>query len=218
MPTRLILSGETVDASMVRRVTVPKAAVAVDALLAERDIVGRTAVAPIGPNEYFAAWKLADRQRTPRTGERYVSFPTNDVTNVGNMLRRGDRVDVWVEFEHPKRLGGSTVGALKVIEGLLVANVRTAEGAEVTDAVGYEAPFASAPRQAERIRSQANGQPGMNTFIMSEDVYEAYVAAELAGAVKLALPELTMQEEAPARVTEAFRMYREAIWEGEENE
>jgi len=211
LPTRLIASGETVDASMLRRVRIAEAALADDALRDEADIVGRWAVAPIGPNETFAAWKLADRQLTPREGERYVSFPTDDVTNVGNMLRRGDRVDVWVEFERPLPLGGVPTGALKVIEGLSVASVRSPEGAEVADAAAYDAPFQSAARQRDRVRSSANGKPGMNTFIMDETVYEAYALASLVGTIKLALPEPSLPDEREARVTNEFATYRNVL-------
>lgn len=211
MPNRLLASGETVDASMLRRVRIAEAALAPDALRDEGEIVGRSVVAPIGPNETIAAWKLADRQLTPAEGERYVSFPTDDVTNVGNMLRRGDKVDVWVEFDAPVTLGGVPRGALKVIEGLSVASVRSAEGAEVADAAAYDAPFQSTARQRDRVRANANGKPGMNTFIMREAIYEAYALASLVGAIKLALPEPSRAEPGEARVTDEFATYREQL-------
>ncbi|WP_309122380.1 RcpC/CpaB family pilus assembly protein [Paenibacillus sp.] len=215
MPTRLIASGETVDASMVRRVRIAEAALAADALRDEADIIGRSAVAPIGPNETFASWKLADRQLTPGAGERYVSFPTDDVKNVSNMLRRGDLVDVWVEFDAPATLGGVPRGALKVIEGLRVASVRSTEGAEITDAAPYDAPFQSAARQRDRVRASADGRPGMNTFIMDAEIYEAYALASLVGSIKLALPEPSLQEAEEARVTDDFATYAGALIEEE---
>lgn len=213
LPTRLIASGETVDASMLRRVPIPIGAVVPDALSDERDIVGMTAIAPIAPNEQFAAWKLAERQLTPREGERYVTFPTDDVTNVGNMLRRGDRVDVWVEFEQPTLVDGTLAGAVKAIEGLIVASVRTAEGAEIADtpSYAYETAFASPARQQQRVRSAATGDPAMNTFIMEEALYEAYALARLAGRIKLALPDLSLPDETPARVSDAFARYAAAL-------
>ena len=216
MPTRLIASGETVDASLLRRVRIPEEALPADALRDEGSIVGRAAVAPIGPNETFASWKLADRQLTPRPGERYVSFPTTDVTNVGNMLRRGDRVDVWVEFEAPVMLGGAAKGALKVAEGVRVASVRTPEGAEVADSYGYDAPFQSAAAQRERVRASANGKPGMNTFIMTEPIYEAYALASLVGTIKLALPEPSLESGGDARLTDEFEAYRNQLIPEEE--
>ncbi len=215
MPIRLLASGETVDGSMLRRVRIAEAALAPDALRDEADIVGKSVVAPIGPNETFASWKLADRQLTAAEGERYVSFPTDDVTNIGNMLRRGDKVDVWVEFAAPVTLGGVPRGALKVIEGLSVASVRSAEGAEVEDAAAYDAPFQSAARQRERARASANGKPGMNTFIMKEPIYEAYALASLVGKVKLALPEPSSFVDGEAQVTSEFAAYRE-LFRGEE--
>ncbi|MCI3922639.1 RcpC/CpaB family pilus assembly protein [Paenibacillus sp. TRM 82003] len=217
MPTRLIASGETVDASMLRRVPIPVGAAAADALTDERDIVGRTAVAPIAPNEQIAAWKLADRQLTPREGERFVTFPTDDVTNVGNMLRRGDRVDVWVEFEQPAAIDGALAGAVKAIEGLVVASVRSAEGAEVADAASfaYDAAFASAARQQQRARSAASAKAAMNTYIMDEPLYEAYALARLSGKIKLALPDLSLPDDAPARVSDAFIRYAASVAAGD---
>jgi len=200
MPAKLIVSGETVDHSMLRRVLIPVEAVDDDALRSEAEIVGKTTVVPIGPNEQIAAWKLADRKLTPREGERYVSFPTDDVTNVGNMLRRGDRVDVWVEFEEPKRLGERWAGAVKVIEGLEVASVRTKEGAEVSGQNGL-------------TRSGAGGPPGINTFIMDDALYEAYALASLIGTVKLALPDLSLPSQGPAGVTAEFEAMRERLAE-----
>jgi len=211
LPTRLVASGETIDAGILRRVKVPEAAVPSDALRDEASIVGMTAVAPIGPNETFADWKLAPRQLTPRDGERYVSFPTDDVTNVGNMLRRGDRVDVWVEFERPVPIGGVPKGAMKVIEGVLLASVRSPEGGEVADAPAYDAPFQPISKQRERVRASANGHPAMNTFIMDEASYEAYALAAIVGTIKLTLPEPSSFADGKPSVTEEFIEYRSML-------
>lgn len=213
MPARLIAGGETVEPSMLRRVTIPKAALSADALRDEASIVGRTAVTLIGPNETIADWKLADRQLTPREGERYISFPTDEISNVGNLLRRGDQIDVWVELDRPLMVAGVSVGAVKAIEGLVVASVRTAEGAEVTDAGALDAAFQSAAKQRERVRSAANGKPAVNTFIMNEEIYAAYALAALAGTMKFALPDPSLHEERPARVTDDFAKYRDVLIE-----
>jgi Flp pilus assembly protein CpaB len=210
-PSRLIASGEMVEASMLRRVAIPVGAMAADVLREESAIVGRVAVVPIGPNEGFADWKLADVQVTPREGERYVTFPTDDVTNVGNMIRKGDRVDVWVEFDRPVLVGGVYAGTVKVIEGLAVANVRTAEGVEVTDVSLYDTAFASTARQQQRVRNAAVGKPSMNTYIMNEGLYKAYTLAGLTGRIKLALPDLSLPEHAPARVSETFLAFASAL-------
>lgn len=206
MPVRMIMSGETVEASMLRRVEIPAEALDADALQEEEEIIGKTALMPIGPNEQIAAWKVAERKLTPRAGERYISFPTDEVTNVGNMLRRGDRVDVWVEFDQPTRIGEKWKGAVKVIEGLEVASVRATEGTEVTD----EASVGFQPRSEGR--SGAAGSPGINTFIMSEEVYEAYALAKLLGTVKLALPDLSLQG-GETRVSAEFQAFREEMAE-----
>jgi Flp pilus assembly protein CpaB len=206
MPTRLIASGETIEAGMLRNVSVPIDAVQETALNRPEEVLGKTAVVPIGPEEQILPWKLADVQLTPRDGERYISFKTEEVTNVSNMIRRGDRVDVWVEFAEAKQIGGEWLGAIKIIEGLRVASVRTAEGAEVADSVPFEAQFQPTGRQQERIRSGANGKPDINTFIMSEPVYEAYALGRLVGTVKIALPDLSLPASSPTTVTDQYRL------------
>jgi Flp pilus assembly protein CpaB len=207
-PARLIASGETINSSMLRAVTIPKEALQTDAIQEAKRIIGQTTVVPIGPDEQIASWKLADRRMTPRKGERYVSFTTDEVRNVGNMLRKGDRVDVWVEFTNPTRLGTQTIGALKVIENLPVASIRTAEGVEIADGVAYDAAFLSTSKQREQVRSHANGKPSINTFIMNDALYEAYVFANLNGQIKLSLPDLSLPLMSEARVTAAFKTFR----------
>ncbi|WP_199624422.1 Flp pilus assembly protein CpaB [Paenibacillus alkalitolerans] len=218
MPARLIASGEIIDASMLRKATVPVNALQPGAVTKAADVVGKTAVAPIGPEEQILPWKLADDQITPRDGERYISFKTDDVANVSNMIRRGDRVDVWVEFSEAKEIGGELVGSLKIIEGLRVAGVRTAEGAEVTDTASLDAAFQPTGRQHQRVRGAANGKPDVNTFIMSEEVYEAYTLARIMGTIKLALPDLSLQDTSPARVTPGYELLSKTLpAEGDES-
>jgi Flp pilus assembly protein CpaB len=206
MPSRLIASGETIDSGMLRNVPVPIDAVQGAALKRPEDVLGRTAVVPIGPEEQILPWKIADVQLTPSDGERYISFKTDEVTNVSNMIRKGDRVDVWVEFTEAKQIGGEWLGAIKIIEGLLVASVRTSEGAEVADSVPFESQFQPTGRQQERVRSGTSGKPDINTFIMSEPVYEAYALGRLVGTVKIALPDLSLPDSSPTTVTEQYRL------------
>ncbi|WP_274361864.1 Flp pilus assembly protein CpaB [Paenibacillus thermotolerans] len=204
-PVRMLSSGEVIDASMLRSVPVPAGAVQPGALMEPHEIVGKTVVVPIGAEEQIFPWKLADDQLTPGEGERYISFKTDDVTNVGNMLRKGDRVDVWVEFEQARMIGGEPAGSVKIIEGLRIANVKTAEGGEIADSSSFGVPFQDSGRQYDRLRGAPSGKPDINTYIMSEQIYEAYTFGALAGTIKLALPDLSLQDRSAARVTEDYK-------------
>jgi Flp pilus assembly protein CpaB len=207
-PNRWIASGEVITKSILRNVMIPRQALTSEAIRNMQDIVGQTAMVPIGPEEQIAAWKLTERRRTPLDKERYVSFNTDEVTNVGNMLRKGDLVDVWVEFKTPVRMGGEWIGAVKVIENLQLASVRTADGLEIHDELFSFTTLLPTAKQQELSRASASGKPAINVFIMSEEVYEAYLYAGTFGPIRLALPNMTLVQGQSARVTEQFRQYR----------
>src|SRR5262249_14085254 len=71
------------------------------ALLRLTDIEGKRAVAPIGESEELVSWKLTEDDLFPGAGESYYGFEVTEVQAVNNMVRRGDRVDVWVEYNEP---------------------------------------------------------------------------------------------------------------------
>lgn len=205
-PVRTLKSGEVVQESMLRKVLVPESAVQGGTVRQAEEAVGKTVVVPIGPEEQLLQWKLSEQQVSAKEGERYISFSTDEVTNVGNLMRRGDRVDVWVEFEAPRWIAGERLGALKVVEGLAVASVRTAEGVELTEETAFASPFPGG--SGDPMREGDKGKPAINTFIMTEETYEAYTLASLEGSIKLALPDLSSQqadEGSSGMVTAEFR-------------
>ncbi|AEI39598.1 SAF domain-containing protein [Paenibacillus mucilaginosus] len=214
-PVRMLHSGEVVQASLLRKEIIPVAAHQADAVTRMEDVIGKTVLVPLASSEELVAWKLDDRRMVPGEGERYFSFRTDAAANVNNMVRRGDRVDVWVEFDQPKGVatpGGAlyTVGAVKIIEGLPVTGVKTPEGLEVTDTGGLEAVVEPARSQYREARSKAAGKPELNTYIMSDEVFEAYSLGGMGGRIKLALPDLTAPAGASGTVTPLFRQLKEA--------
>lgn len=220
MPTRLLQVGEEITQDMVRPVVIPKAAHHAEAVLNFEDIRGKTVVVPIGVNEEVLRWKLTDNYIYPKEGERYYSFKTDEIQNVSNMVRQGDRVDVWVEFEQPKRVvddRGSAIwiGGVKIIENLLVANVKSQEGTEITDSTPVSNVVDSIKlggnneQNIRRVRSTPNAKPTMNTYIMDDDTYQAYVLGSLAGHIKLSLPNVFQPaEKVVSKVTEMFNQLR----------
>jgi hypothetical protein len=207
-PTRWIASGEVIDGAMVREVRLPGQAVVKDGLRRIEQIVGKSTLIPMSADEQFVAWKLSSKRVVPTGEERFVSFPTNEVTNVATMLRKGDTVDVYVEFGKAVVIGGQLRGAVKVIEALPVASVRTAEGIEViarTDDVWL--PFSHTPAMPPSSPHAAT-KPAINTFLMTPQVYEAYTLAQLYGQIKLTLSHRTTPPTNIARVTDDFRTWK----------
>ncbi|CAG7646144.1 hypothetical protein ACFQI7_23340 [Paenibacillus allorhizosphaerae] len=215
MPARMLQSGEVIEASMLRKAVIATAAHHPEAITDPKAVLGKTVVAPIADNEEIAEWKLSDGPSVPLEGERYFSFKTDAVANVNNMVRRGDRVDVWVEFAAPKPIQTKdgtlwSVGAVKIIEGLTVSAVKIAEGAEVSDTATLETIVQSNRTQLQNARSKPIGKPELNTYIMNDEIYDAYVLGSIGGTIKLALPDLTAVNKTKAKVTGLFRELKAA--------
>ncbi|MDQ0896215.1 MULTISPECIES: hypothetical protein [unclassified Paenibacillus] len=207
-PTRLLKSGEIIEASMLRQVSIPEAAHVKEAIIDSKDLLGKEVLVPVGENEEIASWKVGTPGYVPREGERYYSFKTDVTTNVNNMVRLGDSVDVWVEFDSPKLIrtpnGLETIGAVKIIEGLRVTSIKTAEGVEVWDVNALENLVQSDSDQLANSRAKSTGKPETNTYIMNDDTYSAYALGSIGGKIKLALPNLNKRDMPPAKVTDSF--------------
>ncbi|MFD2613786.1 SAF domain-containing protein [Paenibacillus gansuensis] len=97
-PKAMIYAGDLVTESMIRKVPIPVMQHAAAALTDKDEIIGKRAAVPIGESEEFAPWKLTADDVFPQQGESYYGFEITGVQAVNNMIRRGDRVDVWVEL------------------------------------------------------------------------------------------------------------------------
>ncbi|MBC8079083.1 MAG: hypothetical protein H7X86_01975 [Gorillibacterium sp.] len=206
-PERTLQSGEIIELSMLRMVTIASAAHQPDALVETEELVGKVVVVPIGREEELAKWKLTVRQIVPLQDERYYSFKTDSVANVNNMIRKGDRVDVWVEFKSNETLEtaeGEKITSIKIIEGLQVSGVKSAEGIEISDRISLDSMLTSDAEQLSSARGKPSGVPLLNTYIMSDEVYQAYAAASAIGTIRLALPNLMESGATTAQVTVDF--------------
>ncbi len=208
-PTRFLKSSEVIERSMLQEVVIANEAHSANAILDVDQLIGLTVVVPISEQEEFLPWKLSKKEIVPKEGERYFSFKTDQIANVNNMVRKGDRVDVWVEFDTPKRavLNGQNwhIGAIKIIEGLMVSSVKNAEGIEITDEKTISVFSQSEAEQLRNDRGKATGKAEQNTYIMNDDIYTAYVLGSIGGKVKLALPNLAATDSAEAKVTDVFQ-------------
>lgn len=207
-PVRLLTSGEIIDKSMLRVVTINNLQHASGAITDIDAIVGKRVVVPIGKEEEILKWKLSEDKVVPEEGERYFSFNTDLITNVNNMVRRGDRVDVWVEFDVPKSIetlnGVVVVAAVKIIENLLVSNITDADGNQISDDFGVDAYLRSNNSILSSSRHEATGIAKQNTYIMTDEVYEAYVQGQVGGKIKLALPNINFHNDGEAQVTDTY--------------
>lgn len=207
-PTRLLKTGEIIEPSMLRQVSIPEAAHVKEAVVDAKDLLGKEVLVPVGGDEEIASWKVGKPGYVPKEGERYYSFKTDVTANVNNMVRRGDSVDVWVEFENPKLIktpnGLETIGAVKIIEGLRVTSIKTVEGVEVGDGNVLESLVQSDSDQLANNRMKSTGRPETNTYIMNDDTYSAYALGSIGGKIKLALPNLNQRDLPPAKVTDSF--------------
>ena len=216
-PLRLLQVGEVIQSDMVRSVTIPVVAHHAQSYTELSMIIGKKVRVPLGMDDEFADWKLTTGMLAPESGQFYYSFKADALQNVSNLVRRGDRVDVWVEFDTPKwfldhKGVRTSVGSVKLIENLLVAYVKGMEGQEIIEANGALSALNPAQlhdqgRQAgelEAYRSKPNGKPEINTYIMSEVEYNAYVMGALGGKIKLALPNLYTENQQKSKVTETF--------------
>jgi hypothetical protein len=223
-PARMLQPGDVIREDLVRRVTIPVAAHDLEATVNVDELIGKTVLVPIGTSEEFLAWKVGDRMLAPRNDERYFSFKSDKIQNDGNIVRRGDRVDVWVEFDMPRLLRDTSgsrrqIAGLKLIEGLLVASVKTNDGVEVSDMEGLNLVLTKVgnPTSTSRIsptqaRSTPNGIPDINTYVMREDIYHAYLLGNLGGKIKLALPDWNQMSRvtAEASLTEMFLLLKDS--------
>jgi Flp pilus assembly protein CpaB len=128
-PLRPLQAGDVITNDNVQSMLIPVSAHDPNAITDIEAIRGKKLKVPLSTAEEFIAWKLADVILAPNSDQRYYAFKTDALQNVSNMVRRGDRVDVWVEFETPRRSGDLNagkqwIGSVKLLENLLVKEVK----------------------------------------------------------------------------------------------
>ncbi|MEX2461007.1 MAG: hypothetical protein WD469_06845 [Paenibacillaceae bacterium] len=216
-PLNPLQVGDIISNENVQSVLIPITAHDPNAITDMEGIRGKKLKVPLSTDEEFMPWKLTDTLLAPNPGQRYYSFKTDALQNVSNMVRRGDRVDVWVEFDTPRRFVDGKgakiwVGSVKLLENLLVADVKSAEGAEIVDTNDYGSAFSSIGvgmiRNQEPdlnlIRNKPNFKPEINTYIMSEAEYNVYVIGALSGKIKLSLANILVENGGESRISEQF--------------
>lgn len=170
-PIKMIQAGQLITEDMVQTVSIPTVQHMDNAMLDLKDIIGKRAIVPIGETEEFLSWKIGEDTLYPNENEEYIGFKIDFVGAVNNMVRRGDKVDVWVEYTQPKMYDSNGVeidqaeqarrvavnpnlssaqAAKKVfnkllIEGLTVAYVKDQDGLEITDSGTQSGPQLSLP-------------------------------------------------------------------------
>lgn len=217
-PVEMIQAGELITADMLIVVSIPTVQHMENAITDGNQIVGKRAIVPIGETEEFLSWKIGEDTLYPKDGETYIGFKVDFVGAVNNMIRRGDKVDVWVEYTEPKLLDAagqvidSTGQAIttepnspipkvvkkiyneRLIPGLTVAYVKDQDGKEIVDVPTQNSlglPLSPGQRDEEnmeRYRQNASAQPAYITFIINEEQYARFTEGEKQGVIKLGLP------------------------------
>jgi hypothetical protein len=216
-PLKPLQAGDVISNDNVQSVLIPISAHDPNALMDIEAIRGKKLKVPLSTGEEFTAWKLADAILAPNSAQRYYAFKTDALQNVSNMIRRGDRVDVWVEFDTPRRSGDEKtgkqwIGSVKLLENLLVADVKSAEGVEIVDAPESGGAFSSIgvgilhnqEPDLNQIRARPNAKPEVNTYIMNEAEYNVYVIGALAGKIKLSLANILVENGGESRISEQY--------------
>lgn len=217
-PVRLIQAGELITSDMLKIVSIPTVQHMDNAITKQQQIEGKRALVPIGETEEFLSWKIGEDTLYPTADETYIGFKVDIVGAVNNMVRRGDKVEVWVEYTEPKLLDESgniidpdllaltndvaikTIAGMKkiynelLIPDLTVAYVKDQEGKEIIDLIptnNLGIPLSSWQRDQEnmeRYRQNASAQPAYITFIISESDYAKFAEGQKEGVIKLGLP------------------------------
>jgi hypothetical protein len=220
-PLRPLQAGDIISNENVQSILIPIMAHDSNAVTDIELIRGKRLKVPLSTGEEFTPWKLADLMIAPNPDQRYYAFKTDAMQNVSNIIRRGDRVDVWVEFDTPRHYvdekgGKQLIGTVKLLENLLVADVKSAEGAEIID--GYEAGggFSSLGvgilhnqvPDLNQIRAKPNAKPELNTYIMNDAEYNVYVIGALSGKIKLSLANILIENRGDSRIAEQYYQFQ----------
>jgi hypothetical protein len=182
-PVKMIQSGELITKDMIRKVSIPTVQHMENGMIDANQIIGKRAIVPIGESEEFLSWKISVDSLYAKGNEQYIGFKADFVGAVNNMVRRGDKVDVWVEYTSPKLFNASgqeidnTQQSLQtpvnpntpldttvkktysklLINGLTVAYVKDQDGKEITDAGTPSGPTFSLP-STTTDRDNANAE------------------------------------------------------------
>ncbi|WP_182101713.1 Flp pilus assembly protein CpaB [Niallia taxi] len=175
-PVSMIQAGEVITEDMVRTVSIPSLQHTPNAVTDIDEVVGKRAIVPIGESEEFVDWKVTEDDIYPKEGEQYYGFQISHVEAVNNMVRAGDRVNVWVNFNEPKIFNGNRASSLQeitskglsphalngtgytrvdaelVLKNVKVASVTDSEGNEIkdTDASTLERLKTLTPEERDR--------------------------------------------------------------------
>lgn len=165
-------------------------------------VIGKETAIPIGQDEQFATWKLDENQLFPNPHESFFTFQADTISTVGNLVRRGDVVQIWLEvdsialqsetgqtdnMDHPS--------VLLVIPDAKVAYVKDAQGNEVVDEeeikvdrlLYQNGTVNDNSANNEKFRKSASAETSFITYILTREQYEQIVLAQRYGRLKMGL-------------------------------
>lgn len=205
VPSRFIQAGEEITKSMIHQATIPTMQHRSNAYTHPNDIIGQRAVVPIGTNEEFMDWKLTKDNIYPTAGQEFFPFQINFVQSINDMVRRGDEVDIWVDYKKPVEEKGQKIYSKKILSNITVAYVKDTNGKEIKDssqntalqALEHLSKSEKDQYTFQHFRDTPTAKPSYMTFIMTPEQYQTLVEAEQKGTITLGMknPFIQLQNE-----------------------
>ncbi|GIQ71022.1 SAF domain-containing protein [Xylanibacillus composti] len=164
-PSRFLDAGEQLTEDAMTTVPMTASNVQDDMVTNAEEVLGLTALIPLGAGEPLRTWKLGEVRLLPTTEESVFQIPEDYVLSVSNDIRAGDKVSLYLSgTEHPRKL---------LTRDVVVASVKTAANREVTEELPVEQRLGGNGERLYGRRQQASGTIAHINVLLREQEWEA---------------------------------------------
>lgn len=139
---RYIPAYTIITEEMIEYKITPKLAISDEAVLLDKDIVGKMTAIPIGQSEQFLYWKLDERGLFPKGDEEIFAIPMDYIISYPDTLKRGDTITIHVSGK-----------PVPLLEDIRIAYARQSSNKEVVIQKA-EGTLAVAPSNQESIHNE----------------------------------------------------------------
>jgi len=159
-PAHFVDVGEVLTAETLMPVSMTVSHVQEDMVTDAEQVLGLTALIPLGKEEPLREWKLGEVRLLPTEEEAVFQIPEEYLLSVSNDIRAGDNVSIYVSGgEHPHKL---------LQRDVVVASVKTAANREVTEEVPAGQRLSGNAEQLHDRRQQASGTIAHINLLLQE--------------------------------------------------
>lgn len=163
-PARFLDAGEVLTADALTTVTMMASHVQEDMVTNTEEIIGLTALIPLGAGEPVRSWKLGEIRLLPTNKESVFQIPDDYVLSVSNDIRAGDKVGIYLSgTEHSRKLFERDV---------VVASVKTAANREVMEEMPADQRLGGNEERLHGRRQQASGTIAHVNLLLQEQEWE----------------------------------------------